>query len=914
MPISLRHWFLAGTAIAAAGLGSPHAVAQQAQPADGAAPQVEEIVVVAQRRAEKLQDVPVAITALSNERIKQTALRSLTDLQYLASSVQYDVYNGGGFQIRGVGTQSFDYGSDQTVGIMIDGVVQGIPRDPGLNSLTDIDHVEVLRGPQGTLFGKNTSAGLINIITKKPVKGRWLVDGHVTYGSDNESVNQLNANIPLGPTLAARASFYLQHRDGFLRNVMTNTDLDGTNDMGFRGKLLWQPTDDLDVYLIGAYERTRDTRNAQTLRVYGPGPGHTTGYPGVVGIPYVSPAAQNAPYGIVAGPDNEKVADLASPGNRYRVHGVSGEINYHFGDYTVTSVTGYRVFDGNQDYISDAVPPLTLDHNRQTEHANQLTQELRLASPTGGLIDYVVGLYYFRSDIAASQIQAGTFNLPNFQDFHLPYGPIYSQVGGIALFHDHDTSYAAFGQGTLHATDELRFILGGRYTHDEVDSTFRAAPYGGITPVPFGKLTPPGAANVTHDNVSFHVGMQYDFTPDIMAYATFATGYKGPTVSNIQGEARPIKPETSDDFELGVKSTLFERRLTLNVAAFYEKYHDFQAQVFDHTVTPAQFTLGNAGGLRSKGFEVDFDGRITQELSISGGATYAYATYTDFTSQCYTGQPISGVPGAGCYLDPATKSYAANLAGYPVNVAPKWSIVANVNYSHPVFDGYVFDANANFVWKSDVFTIVPDPNTRIRSYGLLGVNLGVSPEDSRWRLGFFVRNLLDQHFVDTILPNFFDAGGYGQSPAVEARRTIGMMLDFKFGGDAAAEPETAPAVYVPPPVQTPAAAPRSYLVFFDFARSDLTAQAKAIVDAAARNASAAKASQLAVTGHTDTVGSDAYNIRLSRRRAESVAAELERQGVPAAEIAIVARGKRDLLVPTADGVREPQNRRVQIVF
>jgi iron complex outermembrane receptor protein len=287
--------------------------------------------------------------------------------------------------------------------------------------------------------------------------------------------------------------------------------------------------------------------------------------------------------------------------------------------------------------------------------------------------------------------------------------------------------------------------------------------------------------DVAHNNVSVHAGFQYDFSPEIMGYLTFATGYKGPTVSNIQGEARPIKPEDSNDFEAGVKSELFDRRLTLNIAAFLEKYRNFQAEVYDTSVTPAQFTLGNAGGLRSEGVEADFIGKVDSALSFTGGATYAYATYTSFTGQCYTGQPISTDVGSGCYKDPSTGKFAANLAGYPVNMAPKWSFTAQANYTRPIIDGYVLDANANYVWKSDVYTVVPDPQTIVKAHGLLGINVGLSPEAGAWRLGVFARNLLDQHFVNAIFPNLFDPGGYAQGPAVEARRTVGVMLDFNFG-------------------------------------------------------------------------------------------------------------------------------------
>lgn len=776
------------TAVLAAGasalaIGStPLAMAQPATATDAAPPAgIEEIVVTATRRTERLQEVPVAVTAITGETIKESGFRTLSDIQYLVPSVQFNSYNGGGFQIRGIGTQSFDYGSDQTVGIMIDGVVQGIPRDPGLNSLTDIDQVEVLRGPQGTLFGKNTSAGVITITTKKPVMDVWEEDGHLSYGSDNETIFQANANIPINDKIAARISGYIQHRDGIVYNAALNSDFDGTNDMGFRGKVLWQPTDDLDVYFIGSYQRTRDTGNVATIRSYGPGGANVTGYYIPSGLPLPSPAQQYAPYGIRVGNGNEETADLSPSGNRYRVHGGSIEANYRLGDYTLTSTTAYRIFDGNQNYSSDMIPSNYLDWNYETEHSNQLSQELRLASPRDQFIDYVLGLYYFHTNIDATQIQAGTFGLPDLHQFGFPVGPIYSQIGGQSRFQDTDESYAAFGQATAHLTDQFRFILGARYTHDEVDSTYRTALYTGIDPFPGGGPLPPGANGVAHNNISVHTGLQYDLTDAVMAYATFSTGYKGPTVSNVAGEARPVLPETSRDYEIGLKSEWFDHRLVLNLAGFYEKYHDFQAQIYDTQVTPAQFTLGNAGGLESKGIEGELTGHVDSSLTVSGAFTYAFSTYTDFTSQCYIGQPVSPVAGQGCYRDPTTGQFAANLAGYPLAAAPRWSYTLNATWRHPVLNGYWVDANANYVWKSQTYTVVPDPNTIISSYGLLGVNVGFSPEDGPWRVGVFVRNLLDKHFVASIFQNFFDPGGYAQTPAVEARRTIGFTVDFKLG-------------------------------------------------------------------------------------------------------------------------------------
>jgi outer membrane protein OmpA-like peptidoglycan-associated protein len=176
---------------------------------------------------------------------------------------------------------------------------------------------------------------------------------------------------------------------------------------------------------------------------------------------------------------------------------------------------------------------------------------------------------------------------------------------------------------------------------------------------------------------------------------------------------------------------------------------------------------------------------------------------------------------------------------------------------------------------------------------------------------FFMTNALDDTHIQAVIPIYAELGF--TSLVYNEPRMFGFSVKYRFGGEKS-EPEAAPAAYVPPPVQAPAPAPKSYLVFFDFNKSDLTPQAVQIVNQAAANAGPAKVTQLTVTGHTDTVGSDAYNMRLSRRRAESVAAQLEKDGIPSSEIQIVAKGKRDLLVPTADGVREPQNRRVQIVY
>jgi len=762
------------SAVAFGALAHP-AVAAAKDGAAAGAPLVGEIVVTAQRRTERLQDVPVAVTVVGGEAIERSGFRTLNDIQYLAASVQYNPYNGAGFQVRGVGSQGFDYSLNQSVGIMIDGVVLGIPRDPGLNSLTDIEGIEILRGPQGTLFGRNTSAGVINITTKRPELNRWGADGHATYGTADQSVVQANVNIPLGDTAALRLSGHNQHRDGYGRNLLTGEDLGRSTDRGVRGKLLWRPSDELDVYVIGSYQKTR-SNGLQTIRSAAPSGSII--------------AADNAPYGIVFGPRNEDVADnVPSPGDRYRVWGVTATVDYHLGDHTLTSVTGYRRFVGRQVFSSDATPTNYIDNNVATNRSRQFTQEVRLTSPDSGLLTYVFGAYYFKANTEATQVQSGLLGFPPTL---LPFifGPGATQVsstGGRDYLGARSESAAVFGQATLHATDKLSLIFGGRYTHDKVSSSYLLEPIPGF--VPLNRVISPSFAEASSSKVSYKAGIQYDFTRDVMAYFTYSAGYKGPAFANLQGEALLIRPETSKDFEVGLKTALFDRRVTLNIAGFHQKYDDFQAQVYDTRLTPPRFRLGNAGGLKTEGFEAELTVRPTQSLSLSGAVTYARARFTDYVTACYTGQPLSNTTGMGCYLDPATGARVQDLAGKPLAAAPDWSFNLGANYRRPIFDGLVFDASANFAWKGDAYTIVPDPKTTIKAYGLLGLNVGLGSEDGQWRVGVFARNLLDTHFVSVIFPNFFDpfaapagvAPGYSQGPTAEARRTVGISLDYRWG-------------------------------------------------------------------------------------------------------------------------------------
>ena len=254
--ISRRLALSTATALSAVSLSGGAAFAQSAAPANAA--QLDEVVVTATRREQRLQDVPVSVTAVSGEALEKTNFREVSDLQYVAPNVTFSstnaVANGGGYQVRGVGTQTYNSGVEQTVGLVIDGVVIGLPRDPGATGFSDIERVEVLRGPQGTLFGKNASAGVIQLVSKNPRIGEFSGNLDASYGERDEQIVRGALNVPLGSTAALRLAAFHNSQDGAIPYVLHGGHVGDRDNNGVRGKLLWEPTENLSLILTGDYQ------------------------------------------------------------------------------------------------------------------------------------------------------------------------------------------------------------------------------------------------------------------------------------------------------------------------------------------------------------------------------------------------------------------------------------------------------------------------------------------------------------------------------------------------------------------------------------------------------------------------------------------------------------------------------------
>ncbi|MBB4154305.1 outer membrane receptor protein involved in Fe transport [Sphingomonas jinjuensis] len=371
-----------------------------------------DIVVTAQRRAENLRDVPIAITVVNGQSIRETGATQLADITQRAPSLNFTATPGvPNFAIRGVGTNSFDYGIESAVGIAVDDVNITLPRYVPLNSLADVERIEVLRGPQGLLFGKNTTAGLILIATTKPKLGVFGSSGRVQAGSRDQVQAQAVVNLPIGDTIALRVSGGYQYQKPSTQLVGPGR-LNPVRRYFGTAKLLWEPTDRLSLYAIADYQNNTGVEAYSTIRKFGGN--DPTPIPAAF-RPF-APAnfvfQQNTALGVVASPTNNKTAIGSTNVVRdERSFGAQLSASYDAGPLTVTSVTAYRDLNARANNDVDQTPVAFFDTNIANSQSHQLSEELRVTNNGRGFVDYTAGLYYFEQHIDAQILQAGTFGV-----------------------------------------------------------------------------------------------------------------------------------------------------------------------------------------------------------------------------------------------------------------------------------------------------------------------------------------------------------------------------------------------------------------------------------------------------------------------------------------------------------------------
>ncbi|HWU03022.1 MAG TPA: TonB-dependent receptor, partial [Novosphingobium sp.] len=662
-----------------------------------------------------------------------------------------------------IGTLNFSDGVEPSVSTVIDGVVIGRSA-ASFFDFSDISRVEVLRGPQGTLFGKNASAGAINLVTEKPSLTKNSLDGTISYGSYNDFRLKGSGSLVLVPDrLALRLTGFRSTADGVITNLYNGQNLNNINTWGLRGKLLWEPGADTSLYLIADYSKNDRNCCVSTIRSVLP---TTTYYTGQTRAQLVA--------GQPLGPNNTYVnMDGATFGNQ-KAGGVSLEANTKLLGQTLTSITAWREFDDYDNNDTDGVQVNVYNINNARQHQKQFTQELRLTSPARQRLEYVLGLYYFWQDLRTTTQIQGTGN----------------QVLGAGQYIgnqiDRDITNnngAAFGQLTFHATDRLSLIGGFRVTTESADADFARIVLPGATGPATGLGGPAYTAprlHFAHTDFSYRGGAEYKISPDVMAYVTYTRGYKGPAInllnnlsaSVVNAGQAVLKPEIARNLEGGLRTQWFDRKLTLNITGFHETFTNFQAQTFNSIL--GTFTLANAGKLTTNGAEIEIVGRAAPGLNLSANIAYTATRIDGFIVSCYPGQGAA----QGCV------NAQQNVSGQSLANAPKWAFTLGADYTHGVGESLRAKASLGYTYRSSVFFGYSDPNTVQGAYGLLNGSVGIETKDRRYRLTVWARNITDQHFATSIGTGYLDTSGtgagYTQLLTTDAFRTVGVEGAFRF--------------------------------------------------------------------------------------------------------------------------------------
>ena len=764
-----------GTAGVGSGATTPQAGAENALESDAQAQTPGDIVVTAQKRSERLQQVPVAVSVISGDQITAKGAINLEGAQYLVPTLNFrksgTAINQSLF-LRGVGTSTFSIAGEPSISTVVDGVVYSRAGE-AFSDLIDTDRIEVLRGPQGTLFGKNTSAGVINIVTKRPGNdfGGFVEGAYYTNG--NEYRTRAALDLPLAEHVKSRIVGFYGRYDGNIRNDAHDGDrVNGYKHYGVRGMIVADPTPDLTLTLIADYRRSKDDCCAEAI---GTTP---TGAAAALVTANVLPT----PRGDKTRRVNQNLITRADE----KSWGVSLQADATLGTQTVTYIGSYREYDTTEirdgDWLPRAYVGFNQLHDVGPQKSDTMTHELRLTSPANQFFSYVLGAFYSRAytervftrnDLACTLTPAPTVLTPCGTA-----GTVVTRPTGTADFGSTFKNFALFGQGTLNFTDRLRAIGGIRYTTDQLDvfhsrvttltgpgisPSFDRGVYNeylrlvglGISPTVAATRAAtasngvPFRAKTTNDNWSGKVGLQFDIARQSTAYATYSRGYKGPAFNifyNLTATGtNAIQPETADSYEAGLKNTFLNGKLVVNLAAYYAKYHDFQANNPDVIggVVVTRFT--NAGTISTRGGELDLVFQPVRDLSFSGGLAYTDAHIDRF--RVPTNGVTTGVIPNGTRLAYAPKWKGSLGADYRIRTGAALDVQLGAQGSY----------QSNQLSQLDASAAVRDATT-IRGYGLVDLSAGVVEADGRFRLTFQVKNLFDASFASAIT-----SGGPGGS-------------------------------------------------------------------------------------------------------------------------------------------------------
>ncbi len=721
---------------APAGLQQGSNTSAPAAEADSAA--LGDIVVTAQRREQNLQDIPVAVTAITADQLEARGVANVTDVVRVSPSLtitENTNATGSSINLRGIGTFSFSIGIEPSVAIVVDDVAL-LQQAQAFSGLTDIARLEVLRGPQGTLFGKNAAAGVINIVTQGPTSTLTGSVGAVATTDDQYRVEGMISG-PLADNVGFRLNAFYDDRDGYIRNLNTGNKLNGERSYGVRGRLDLDPLSTLNVALTGSYSNTRSNGLVRTFQSFNPGAN-------IFGAT-VSDSVQ----GTDLGKDNYLIRLDTEPLNISKQAMFTGRATLDLGSANLISITAYQ--DWRFRFVEDfdqlgtptlsnpavATSPRVPNGSVATAsfHARNFTQELRLVSSGNRRLDYLFALFYANGDT----------------DRDYARGPNTATTWRAAATTE---TFAAFTQLTYDITDTTHVDAGLRFNHEQITGSFLNTTVGAATPANNSTCLTQCEGRSSDDEVTYKVALRQDLTNAIMLYGSYATGYKGQGFDISTGftparAANPVRPETSNAYEIGLKSRILDNRVQLNVTGFWTDFKDFQAQaqvtLADGTIVPQ---LSNVGALRSRGFEAELSAKPTRLLRIDASAAYTDAKIRDFANApCYTGQTVA----QGCAR--INNANVQDLSGDRLANAPKfkYNIAATQDVELPSlpFDAFL---TAEFAHQSKVsFDLLGSPVSTQRAYGVVNGSIGIKGrDDADFRVALFVNNLFDENYATSV--------------------------------------------------------------------------------------------------------------------------------------------------------------------
>lgn len=703
-------------------LAGPVLAAPQSSEAEPPVAALEEVTVTAEKRKESLQDTPISIAAFSGEALETKQIASLADMTTLVPNLQISPHPNTGTtvraMIRGIGEPSAVQTRDNPVAVYIDGVYVG--RGQGLASeLAELERVEVLRGPQGTLYGRNATAGAINFITKAPQLGEFSGQQAFTVGRFDEFRSRTSINIPVGDTLAFDLAYVINKKHGFVQNLGAGSSRFGDTDRhGARGAMLWKPLDTFEA------RYTYDSTWLEDTSLY------------VAAVPFY-PAEGRLPRSGTSG------AVPLRPGDSH-VQGHNLTLNYEVAaNLTIRSISGYREVrdETNQAYNPAVVRPFLPLYNFSTTDQRQFSEELQfIGDAFDGGLKYVGGLYYFRES-GDGLAQTTTLAARNPR-----------------LFDWMNKAYAVFGQATWTPgvlDKRLHLTLGARWSKDEREASVFETRIPNVGPTTV-VINAAGASSF--DDVSPSGTVQFDISPDINVFARIAKGYKtggfNPTASSAAAFALGFDPETLVSYETGIKSEFLNRRIRFNATAFYSDYDDIQTNVFN-PINTRIFDVINAGKAEIKGIEIDVTAMLLEGFIVSG--SYGY-------------------------VDPEFKK-VVDLGGNDITPgfhfphAPKNSFTLGADYKSPQTPVGIVDVSLGYGWQDKFFGVTTGGNIIADSYGLLNGRIGLSDVAGieGLKIAVWGRNLTDETYYAT----HFAFGDVAVAMFGEPR-TYGVDLSMRF--------------------------------------------------------------------------------------------------------------------------------------